>query len=242
MRGAGVDGFEMGRIVASAAEERKLGREFRAKRIVKAGRLRSRAGISQALACLADEARAFQARPGFHSQDGVVEEAEGRKPVEQRINPAIQRDVRRAHSAGGAVGGNLRRVGKVFSASSAKFAVMVSTVGLPSGKPADAGAHERVGREVTITFHPGDGNRRSGAVRKNLCEQARILVRNDAGGGPRDGRVAGRERVSALPESTARSVSGRALAAKRVLQDFRDQKRVDGSFAAQNARFLFIPK
>ena len=52
LRGADINGFEMRGIVASAAEKRKLGREFRAKRVVKPRGFCFRSGIAQPIRLL----------------------------------------------------------------------------------------------------------------------------------------------------------------------------------------------
>jgi hypothetical protein len=58
----------------------------------------------QAIAGFGDEAGAFEAGPGAHAEDSVVDGAGGDETIEKRVNPTVKRDVGRAHLGGGAIG------------------------------------------------------------------------------------------------------------------------------------------
>src|SRR5262249_7245997 len=78
------------------------------------------------------------------------------------------------------------------------------------------------------------------AVREQLGQRPRILMGDDAGDGPTNGRMRGRERVSSNKKASWARAGERTLASGRVLEDFGIGERAKGSLPGQNSGFTFL--
>src|SRR5580704_4444690 len=105
-------------------------------------------------------------------------------------------------------------------------------INLPAREPPDSTTDKRVGREVFLPANTRKRNRRSRAIRQNLCERSRIFMTDDAGDGPGGSSVVRGKGISALPEFAVKVVESGPLSACHIFQSGRDKQAVQGSPAS----------
>ena len=106
-----IDRLETQRPIASSAEEIDLWREFLPQGIIEPRRFCLFSRVLQALARFIYQTRAFQPRPRADSENCVIYRAHRHQAIEKRIDPAIERNVRRTHRARHAFRLDGRRIG-----------------------------------------------------------------------------------------------------------------------------------
>jgi hypothetical protein len=94
-----VDRLESYSAIASSAKKVELRREFLPQRIVKPRGLCLRSGVLQRLTRFIHKARTFQPCPRPDSENCVIHRTHRHQTIEKRIDPAIERNVRRTHRA-----------------------------------------------------------------------------------------------------------------------------------------------
>src|SRR5260370_40478197 len=90
------------------------------------------------------EANALIASPGLHPRKAAVDQANRCEPVESRIDPAIQGDIRRALIGGGKVSITAKDLADRPPRLTAQSRIVVAAVNILGNEIADNAANENV--------------------------------------------------------------------------------------------------
>src|SRR5262249_54001821 len=175
--------------------------------------------------------------PGPRTQPGKLslDITHGSQALQGRINPAVQRNERRAQFRGvkflgirheGAVG---RRI---------EFRIVMRLVYLMANQPSRGSAHDHVGWKMPAAGHPADADGSSATIDQYLSHRARILMGDHRGRGPAQHGMRGwKRRVADVGEKLALAARRfRPLARENDLEGLVDSEAVHQGLARKKTR------
>src|SRR6266481_2018578 len=122
------------------------------------------------------EANALIASPGLHPREAAVDQAHGCEPVESRIDPAIQGDIRRALIGGSGVSITAKHLADRSPCLTAQSRIMMAAVHILGDEIAHNAADEDVGRKMLVSTNSGVVHERCQTLDHDFHRQPRVLV------------------------------------------------------------------
>src|SRR6266568_1261273 len=181
-------------------------------------------------------APAFKPGPGTQCRRTRIDKTHGRQPIESTIDPAIKRDIARAHLAGRTF--FLAKGVLLELAPLANVDIRIAgarAINLPTNVPADCAADYRIAQKVIVPFNARRAHAASKSVTQNLCHRPGIFMGDDAGHCPTHGSMLRRKRTSAIEEITSPICREGAIATCDVFDEGSVQIGIDCGFPAQKA-------
>jgi hypothetical protein len=136
------------------------------------------------LTCFAQQTRTLITRPGAHTGKSTVDQTHGSKAIERRIDPAVERNIRRTLICRRVRALAAKDLADGTPSCTTELRVMMAGVNVLRYEIADHAADDHVGGEMLARFHARNINQRRQAVCKDFRKRTGIFMSHDSGNGP----------------------------------------------------------
>src|SRR5438034_6682810 len=131
---------------------------------------------TKTLISLIQKPRALHSSPGTLPNKSTLDIAERSQAIEGRVDPVVYRHVRRAHVVW--IPGTFAiALPEISPRSATQTGVVMSAVDLPADVPAQSTSYKGIRSEMLIARNSSKCHSGSQAIREQLAERTRILVR-----------------------------------------------------------------
>src|SRR3989442_7292581 len=197
-RHANVNGFDLGTKSRIASATFEFVAEFRLQQSINLFCLSPAAAFSvYRHGSFLQEPNALIACPRLHPFESAINQTHGCQAVESWIQPASEREIRRALIGQGGVAFAAKDLADRSPLPAAEFRIVMPAVNVLRHEVADHGAHEHVGRKMLMSAHTRKTDQGRQAIRHCFCEWAGVFVRDDSCYRPCRCSVLGRKRRAA---------------------------------------------